>query len=92
MDSSNQFNIFESVSKMTEEYTGIEIQGEVIIGCIIAVAVAFLVASCFIPHVKEALEEILQPLIETFQEAVSEKISEKQDLVNKKLATKIKEM
>ena len=92
MDSSNQFNIFESVSKMTNEYTGMEIQGVIIVGCMVALTVGILVTSCFIPSVREALEEIMQPLITTFQEAILEKLTEKQELVQKKLTANIKEL
>ena len=92
MDISNQFNIFETVSKMTEDYTGLEVQGEVIVGCMVALAVAILVACCFLPPVREAVEEFVQPLIDTFQEAITEKMSEKQDLINRKLDKSIKEL
>ena len=92
MDSSNEFNIFESVSKMTKEYTGMDIQGEIIVGCMVALTVGILVTSCFIPSVREALEEFMQPLITTFQEAISEKLTEKQELVQKKLTANIKEL
>ena len=77
MDSSNgQFNIFESVSKKTNEYTGIHIQGKVIVGSMTAIAVAILVACYFLPPIREAVEEFMQALITTFQEAILEKLNE----------------
>ena len=92
MDSSDQFDIFESASKMAKECTGLEIQGEVIVGSMIAIAVAILVACYFLPPVREAVEEFVQPLVDTFQDAIKEKMSEKQDLINRKLAESIKEL
>ena len=92
MDSTNQFNIFENASKMAKEYTGLEIQGEVIVGSMIAIAVAILVACYFLPPVREAVEEFVQPLVDTFQEAIKEKMSEKQDLISRELAKSIKEL
>ena len=48
-----------------------DVQGEIIVGCLVALTVGILVTS-FIPSVREALE----PFITTFKEAVLEKLTE----------------
>ena len=92
MSSTSEPTALESLSQTIQDYTGIQVQGEVMIGISIALLAAILVASYFIPTVREAVEKFLEPLTDTIKEEGSAKMAEKLDEAKEKLSEKIRQL
>ena len=90
--SSTEPTVLESLSQSVQEYTGIDIQGEIIVGILVAVLAVIFVASLFIPTVRETVVELAEPIIATLKRQGKDKIVEKRDAVKRKLSEKIHQL
>ena len=90
--SSSEPTVLESLSQSVQEYTGMDIQGEIIVCILIAVLAVILVASWFIPTVRETVVELAEPIIATLKRQGKEKVVEERDEVKRKLSRKIHQL
>ena len=90
--SNTEPTVLESLSQSVQEYTGMDIQGEIIVCILVAVLAVILVASWFIPTVRETVVELAEPIIATLKRQGKERIIEKRDEVKRKLSEKIHQL
>ena len=69
-----------------------DIQGEILVGILVAVVAVILVASWLIPTVRETVVELVEPIIATLKRQSNDKIVEKRDEVKRKLSEKIHQL
>ena len=69
-----------------------DIQGEIIVCILVAILAVVLVASWFIPTVRETIVELAEPIIATLKRQGKDKIIEKHEEVKRKLSEKIHQL
>merc|ERR1711974_247756 len=90
--SSTEPTVLESLSQSVQEYTGMDIQGEILVGILVAVMTVILVVSWLIPTVRETVVELFESIIATLKKQGKDKIVEKRDEVKRKLSEKIHQL
>ena len=90
--SSSEPTVLESLSQSVQEYTGMDIQGEIIVCILVGVLAVILVASWFIPTVRETVVELAEPIIATLKRQGKDMIIEKREEVKRKLSEKIHQL
>ena len=85
-------NLIEFLSQSVKEYTGLDIHERYIFGILVDVMAVILVASWFIPTVRETVVELAEPIIATLKRQGKERIIEKRDEVKRKLSEKIHQL
>ena len=84
--------VLEFLSQSVKEYTGLDIPERIIFGILADVMAVILVASWFIPTVRETVVELAEPIIATLKRQGKERIIEKRDEVKRKLSEKIHQL
>ena len=95
--SSTEPTVLEFLSQSFKEYTGLDIQdgsfsSRIIFGILVDVMAVILVASWFIPTVRETVVELAEPIIATLKRQGKERIIEKREEVKRKLSEKIHQL